>query len=94
MTAIHIGAQLGIESVAALREDLLPHLRTKRAVTVGIERIDRLHSAALQVLCAFVRDRAQAKGSTRIEAPAELRDAARLLGVADALGLTADGARS
>jgi ABC-type transporter Mla MlaB component len=91
MNTLSIGPQLGIENVAALREQLVKPARSKSPVTLTFERIDQVHTAALQVLCAFVRDRAAAKGTTRIQAPDELRNAAQLLGVSDLLGLTNTG---
>lgn len=93
MTTISIGSHLGVEGAGELRERLLPHVRGKREVILATERIDRLHSAALQVLCAFVRDRARAGRATRIDAPAELGAAAELLGVAELLGLAQGGPR-
>jgi len=92
MTIITTGSNLSIEAVPELRQQLLGHLNARRSVTVNIERIDRLHSAAIQVLCAFVRDRAEAKGTTRIDAPAEFHAAACSLGVGDLLGLASDKA--
>ena len=88
MTILAIGPQLGIENVAELREQLAKPSRSKSAVTLTFERIDQVHTAALQVLCAFVRDRAAAKGTTRIQAPDELKNAAQLLGVSELLGLS------
>ena len=88
MTTLDIGPQLGIENVSALRDQLAKPSRSKSAVTLTIERIDQVHTAAIQVLCAFVRDRAAAKGTTRIQAPDELKNAAQLLGVSELLGLS------
>ena len=88
MTTLAIGPHLGIENVAELRDQLVKPARSKSAVTLTFERIDQVHTAAIQVLCAFVRDRAAAKGTTRIQAPDELKNAAQLLGVSELLGLT------
>jgi len=88
MTTITIESNLGIDAAPELRRELLAHLPSKRDLTVSIERVDRLHSAAIQVLCAFVRDRAAANATTRIEGPVELHAAAALLGVGRLLGLT------
>ncbi|HEX6833384.1 MAG TPA: STAS domain-containing protein [Rudaea sp.] len=87
MNTLTIGPGFGIEEAADLRERLKKPARSKKPVTLTCASIDRLHTAALQVLCAFVRDRAQARGDTRIDAPDELRAAAALLGIADTLGL-------
>lgn len=87
MSTLSIGPGLGIENAGDLRTQLLKPARSKKPVTLAAARIDRLHSAAMQVLCAFVRDRARANGVTQIDAPEELRNAASLLGVAQILGL-------
>ncbi len=87
MSTLSIGPGLGIENASDLHARLLKPARSKNPVTLAAAQIDRLHSAAIQVLCAFVRDRAEAKGTTHIDAPEELRNAAALLGVATLLGL-------
>ena len=58
MTTITIGSQLGIESAGDLREQLLPHVRARRSLTVGIERIDRLHSEIERTRSVLERKRA------------------------------------
>jgi len=87
MTALSIGPNLDIGGVDELLSLLKKPARTKGDVRLSIDNVDKLHCATMQVLCAFVKDRAQAKGRTVIDAPAELRSAAALLGVAATLGL-------
>jgi anti-anti-sigma regulatory factor len=88
MNTILIGPNLGIEDATGLRELLLPHLHAEHKIAIGVERIDRLHSATLQVLCSFFRDRAQANGVTCLVGGAELRTAANLLGFPDLFGIS------
>lgn len=88
MSAIAIGPDLGIEAAADLKALLLPHLESKRSVTLDASAVERVHSASLQLLFAFVRDRGNAGRKTCIERAAPpLLDAARLLGMSAALGL-------
>jgi len=91
MSTITLGPDLGIENAAAVHQQLTPLLTSRRVVKLEIPRVDRLHTATLQVLCAFIRDRAAARRRTRLDdPPVELREAARLLGLTAALGLTVD----
>lgn len=88
MSAIAIGPDLGIEAAADLKALLLPHLESKRSVSIDASAVERVHSASLQLLFAFVRDRDQAGRKTSIDgATKPLLDAARLLGMSAALGL-------
>jgi len=89
MTELTLGPDFGIEHADALRERLAKSVRARKPVTLVIERVDKLHTAALQVLSAFVRDRAAANAATVLAAPEELCAAAALLGVAEVLGLAA-----
>ncbi len=91
MSAVSIGPDLGIEAAADLKALLLPHIESKRSVVIDASAVERVHSASLQLLYAFVRDRSQAGHATRIErGTAPLQDAARLLGMSAALGLDED----
>lgn len=88
MSAIAIGPDLGIEAAADLKALLLPHLESKRSVSIDASAVERVHSASLQLLFAFMRDRSNAGRTTNIEKPAKpLLDAARLLGMSAALGM-------
>ncbi len=88
MTAVNLGPDMGIEASDALKTLLAPHLRSRRGVVLAAERVERVHSASLQVLCAFARER-QAKGRrTRLDTrDPELLAAVRTLGLSEALGL-------
>ena len=70
MTALSIGPNLDIGGVDELLSLLKKPARVKGDVRLSIDNVDKLHCATMQVLCAFVKDRAQAKGRTVIDAPA------------------------
>jgi len=78
----------GIENAQELQAALAPYLDADAEVVIAVPEARRVHTASLQVLLAFVRDRAAAARATRIEpCAASLRDAAHLLGLGTALGL-------
>ncbi|MBS7457250.1 STAS domain-containing protein [Coralloluteibacterium stylophorae] len=88
MTAVDLGADLGIEAAAELKARLSAHLASECGVVLAAENVERVHTASLQLLSAFVRDRRKAGLRTDFEACAPpLREAARLLGLDVHLGL-------
>jgi anti-anti-sigma regulatory factor len=92
MSSIRLASDLGIEQSAELKGALAPHLSSKRVVVLDGASVERVHSASLQVLCAFWRDRQQAGHNTRLENPSPtLRDAARILALSPLFGLNASG---
>jgi ABC-type transporter Mla MlaB component len=84
---------LVLSSICSVREaaalkDSLSQLLELEEVTVDTANLERIDTATVQLLCAFVRDRAKANRKvTWAGESATLRDAARLLGVADMLAL-------
>lgn len=87
MTELALPADLGIEHVAELHAALLEHLDDDSLELAG-DQVARVHTAGLQLLHAFVRERAQLGRSTRMTRPsAVLSDAARQLALAISLGL-------
>jgi hypothetical protein len=81
-------ADLGIEHAAALHQTLSPLLATLEPVALVASGVSRLHTASLQVLAAFVRERAAAGYATNWRNPAgALLAAARQLGLSAALAL-------
>lgn len=90
MSTVHLGEDLGIESSADLKQLLAPHLASDDTLRLDAGEVRRIHTAAVQVLCAFVTARRQEGKRTEFEACNDtFRDAARLLGVSDTLGLAA-----
>jgi hypothetical protein len=82
-------ADLGIEHAATLHATLAPLLATLEPVSLAAHDVRRLHTASLQVLVAFVRERAAAGGPTTWrDPPALLRENAIRAGLDAALGLT------
>ena len=87
MNTVSLGEDLGIEASTELKERLAAHLDDP-AVALDGGAVRRVHTAALQVLCAFFRSRAQLDRRTELVACSDaLRDAARLLGLSAPLGL-------
>jgi ABC-type transporter Mla MlaB component len=74
-------ANLDVEHSAAIRELLVARIDDP-AVSLDAAAVSRIHTAALQLLCVFWRDRAAAGRVTRWH-----QTSASLLGAADLLGL-------
>ena len=94
MSALALPANLGIEHVGELQQALLPHLQSDGQVTLAADAVERVHAAGLQLLYAFVRERAGAGRETVLATPSPaLVDAARQLALASSLGVenTASG---
>ncbi|GAB3312999.1 STAS domain-containing protein [Luteimonas notoginsengisoli] len=90
MNQITLQSDLGIESVAELQAALQPHLDDEAPLALAGDRVERVHAAGLQLLHAFVRDRAARGHSTTVtEASPTLADAARQLALAASLGVDA-----
>lgn len=85
---VRLPAELGIEGAGALYALLAPHLARPGPVTLEAPEVARLHAAALQVLAAFVRTRADAGAATEWHrVAAALREGAARLGLDGLLGL-------
>ena len=88
MSTVALAPDLGIETTSELKELLAPHIDAAERIAVDASQVSRIHTAAVQVLCAFFATRRQAGHDTVLENCSEtFRDAARLLGVQPALGL-------
>ncbi len=97
MSTVALAQDLGIESTSELKQHLAPHLQHAGELRVDASQVGRVHTAAIQVLCAFVLARRQAgHGTVFADATDTFRDAARLLGVLQTLGLeaTSDNSKS
>ncbi|MGY6519263.1 MAG: STAS domain-containing protein [Lysobacteraceae bacterium] len=87
-----IGPDIGIEHAQALKDALSPQLASRRNVVIDASAVERVHTAGLQVLAAFVRERGRAGHGTRLDRPTDtLVEAARRLGLQHALGLDDSG---
>ncbi len=91
MNQLSLQPDLGIEHVAELRAALAAHFESDGPLAITGDRVQRVHTAGLQLLHAFVRDRASAGRSTSITlASPTLVDAARVLALSTSLGIGAD----
>lgn len=87
---LSLQADLGIEQVADLQATLQSHLDDATLELSGAE-VRRVHTAGLQLLHAFIRERAARGLSTTITLPSPtLVDAARQLALAVSLGVDKD----
>lgn len=92
MPPIELGADLGIERAADIKEMLAEQLDSGRSVVLDGSAVERVHCASLQVISAFMRERESAGKKTRIESPSPaLVDSARVLALTTALGLPESG---
>ena len=88
MIEIPLQSDLGIEHVADLQAALMPHLETEEPVVLDGDQVARVHTAGLQLLHAFIRDRAARGCETTLATPSPtLAQAARDLALAVSLGV-------
>jgi ABC-type transporter Mla MlaB component len=87
---IVLASNCNVKDATELKQTLCLHLDDALPVTLDVGSVERVDTSTLQVLCAFVRDRAaqQRKVEWRGDAGV-VRDAARLLGVESILCLPA-----
>src|SRR5690606_28236478 len=95
MTQLTLQSDLGIQRVADLQAALQPHLDADTPLELAGERVERVHAAGLQLLHAFVRDRAaRGRRATIVHASPALAEAARQLALAASLGVDGESHRS
>jgi anti-anti-sigma regulatory factor len=88
MSELALQPDLGIERVGELQDALMPHLDDAEPLALVGDQVTRVHTAGLQLLHAFVRERAARGGSTRVTAASPaLASAARQLALLASLGL-------
>ena len=88
MIELSLQADLGIEHVTELQDALLPHLDDAEPIALVGNDVRRVHTAGLQLLHAFVRERAARGCATTVTSPSPaLAQAARLLALAVSLGV-------
>lgn len=86
---LELPASLDIQHAAALHAQLAPEL-SAASLSLSAAAVDRVHTAGLQVLAAFVQTRSRAGQATVWQSPsASLRQAAARLGISALLGLPA-----
>ncbi len=90
MNQLSLQSDLGIECVAELQAALQPHLDDEAPLALAGDRVERVHTAGLQLLHAFVRDRAACGRHTTVTlASPALAAAARQSALAISLGVDA-----
>ncbi len=90
MSTVSLGEDLGIETSADLKQKLASYLGEAGELVLDAGQVRRIHTASVQLLCAFVDARRKAGLSTGFDGCNEtFKDAVRLLGVTEALGLPA-----
>ena len=88
MSTVELGDDLGIENSTELKNRLSPLVAEAGELTLDVSQVGRIHTASVQVLCAFVQARREAGLGTGFHGcTATFRDAARLLGVTQDPGL-------
>jgi ABC-type transporter Mla MlaB component len=87
-----LAANCSVKDAAALKTSLCAFSNHGDAVTLDVSAVERVDTATMQLLCAFVRDRGgRNQGVTWRGESAALQDAVRLLGVGALLGLETKG---
>lgn len=92
---VTLGSSCTVKDAAALKHSLCAVVDSQVAVTLDAHSLERIDTATIQVLCAFVRQRvADARAVIWVGVPEALQEAARLLGVHALLALPPAGAAS
>ena len=87
---ITLASNSTVKDAAALKASLLQVFDASESVAIDAKSVERIDTAIIQLLCAFVRDRtARNLAVTWRGTPQPLLDAARLLGVGALLALPA-----
>jgi ABC-type transporter Mla MlaB component len=87
-----LAANCSVKDAAALKSSLCAFSNHGDAVTLDVSAVERVDTATMQLLCAFVRDRSGRNQSVAWRGEsAALQDAVRLLGVGALLGLETKG---
>lgn len=90
---VRLDSNCTVKDAAALKQSLCAVLNNEAAVIIDVGSVERIDTAAIQVLCAFVRQRAADAHAVIWQGiPTTLREAAGLLGVSDMLMLPAEDA--
>ncbi len=87
-TCVACGETLDISQAATLHASLTDALAGRRPVTLDVSSVAQADTAALQVLCAFVRDAHAANLTVTWRQPSEIFcRTANLMGLNECLGL-------
>ena len=90
---IRLSSNCTVKDASALKLELLQLMDEQGSVAIDAKSVERIDTAIMQLLCAFVRDRAERNLSVAWGgAPQPLLDSARLLGVGALLALPTEAA--
>jgi ABC-type transporter Mla MlaB component len=85
---VALSSNCSLKDAAELKTALCKVLDEPAAVTLDVRSVERIDTATVQLLCAFVRDRgAQGRAVAWLGEPEAIAEAVRLLGVQDMLVL-------
>jgi ABC-type transporter Mla MlaB component len=89
---VTLSSNCTVKDAAALKESLCAVVHSEEPVTIDVGGVERIDTAAVQVLCSFVRERAaDARGVVWLGVTDALNEAANLLGVREMLKLPVEG---
>jgi ABC-type transporter Mla MlaB component len=87
-SALTLASHCTIKDAAALKLDLCAIAHEDADVSIDVAAVERIDTSTMQLLCAFVRDRMERKQKVLFKGDSQgWREAVRLLGVAELLGL-------
>jgi ABC-type transporter Mla MlaB component len=90
---IVLSAVCTVKDGEALKGELLRHIGEPASVAIDAGSVERIDTAAMQLLCAFVRDRTDRSLQVTWRSVSQsVSEAARLLGVGSMLALPAEAA--
>ena len=91
-SALALASHCTIKDAAALKLDLCAIAQEDADVSIDVAAVERIDTSTMQLLCAFVRDRMERKQKVLFKGDSQSwREAVRLLGVAELLGLKRAG---
>jgi ABC-type transporter Mla MlaB component len=92
---IVLASNCGVKDAAELKQSLCKLAGESGAVAIDVRNLERLDTATMQLLCAFVRDRAAHDLKVEWQGDSSvLHEAARLLGVTELLALPPQSANN
>ena len=90
-TEFCLPADLGVAQAAELRTELLKFLENEADISIKGSEVQRIHTAGLQILTAWIQDRKQnGRGCNWTELSPELRQAAENLGLLELMCIPTD----
>jgi ABC-type transporter Mla MlaB component len=91
-SALALASHCTIKDAAALKLDLCAIAHEDADVSIDVAAVERIDTSTMQLLCAFVRGRMERKQKVQFKGDSQSwREAVRLLGVAELLGLKRAG---